>query len=239
MNTRSTKVVTRNDWLKARLQLLRQEKALTKARDALTEARMNLPRVKVETDYEFTAVNGRKSLSDLFCGHSQLIVQHFMFGADWDEGCPSCSFWADGYNGIVDHLNARDISMVVVSTATIDRLEAYRKRMGWSFEWLSAAGCDFNRDFAVSFSEADLAQDGVANYNFGTSRFNGPEAPGISVFQRDPDGAIYHTYSTYGRGLDVFNNAYQLMDIVPRGRDEAGLAHTMSWLRRRDQYSAQ
>jgi len=236
MNSNATSTVTHSDWLKARLDILQQEKALTLARDALTEARMKMPRLKVNQDYQFETADGLKSLSELFAGRSQLIVQHFMFAADWKEGCPSCSFWADGYNGIQEHLNARDISMVVVSSAPVQTLQDYRKKMGWSFEWVSASNSTFNRDFAVSFTPAELAQDSAENYNFGTSRFNGPEAPGISVFQKDADDTIYHTYATYGRGLDVFNPAYQLMDIVPRGRDESGLEHTMSWVRRRGQY---
>ena len=158
-----------------------------------------------------------------------------MFGADWDEGCPSCSFWADGYDGIVPHLNARDVSLVAISTAPIEKLVAYRQRLGWTFNWLSAAHNSFNQDFGVTFSAEDLAQEGN-NYNFGSGRFNGPEAPGISVFVKGEDGGIFHSYSAFARGLDMFNPAYHYLDAVPQGRDEDGLAFTMAWLKRRDAY---
>lgn len=234
MNSSTT--VATEQWLKARKSLLKKEKEFTKARDRLTEARMALPRVKVRDEYVLTGVDGERSFKDLFGGKSQLIVQHFMFGVDWQAGCASCSFWADGYDGIVEHLGARDIAMIVVSSAPLDSLEAYRKRMGWSFQWFSCAGSSFNHDFGVSFSQAELNADSHPNYNFSTSRFDGTEAPGLSVFAKDADETIYHTYSTYGRGLDMLNPAYQLMDLVPKGRDESELPHTMDWLRRRDEY---
>ncbi len=235
METRN--VVTRDEWLNARLALLEQEKAFTKERDALSNARQSLPWVKIEKDYQFEGPAGRTRLGDLFAGRSQLIVYHFMYGEDWEEGCPSCSFWADGYDPLVVHLKARDISLVAVSTASIDELELYKKRMGWSFPWLSSAGSDFNQDFAVSFDPETLS-DEANNYNFGTGRFNGPEAPGLSVFAKGEDGEIFHTYSAYARGLDIFNAAYHYMDAVPKGRDEDDLDFSMAWLRRRDQYES-
>ncbi len=229
------KIVTEREWLEARTALLSREKAFTKERDELTRARQALPWVRVESDYVFDGPNGKETLSDLFDGRSQLIVYHFMYGADWDEGCPSCSFWADNFNDIIVHLNARDVSMVAISTAPRSKLSAYQKRLGWSFKWLSAAANSFNRDYHVSFTDEDLAKDGP-NYNFGTKRFDGSEAPGMSVFFKDADGAIFHTYSSYARGLDMFNTAYHYLDAVPKGRDEEGLSHTMAWLKRNDSY---
>lgn len=229
------KIVTKPKWLDARRALLEREKAFTKERDELTRARQELPWVRIEADYVFDGPNGKESLSDLFDGRSQLIIYHFMYGTDWDEGCPSCSFWADGYDRIAVHLNARDVSLAAISTAPLEKLNAYKKRLGWSFKWLSAAGNRFNQDFHVSFSEEELAKD-APNYNFGTKRFNGPEATGMSVFVKDADGTNYHTYSAYARGLDMFNPAYQYLDAVPKGRDEDGLPHTMAWLRRNDSY---
>ena len=158
-----------------------------------------------------------------------------MYGPDWEQGCPSCSFWADNFNGIVIHLNHRDISLVAVSRARLETLEAYRKRMGWGFKWVSSFGNDFNRDYNVSFTPDEMKK-GEMTYNFGVSKFPSEEAPGISVFYRDPEGDVFHTYSCYSRGLDMLNVAYHFMDLVPKGRDEGDLPHSMAWLRRRDQY---
>lgn len=229
------KTVSREDWLQAREDFLQQEKAFTRERDALSKARQALPRWKVDADYEFTGQNGSVKLTEMFAGHSQLIVQHFMFGPDWEEGCPSCSFWADGYNGTIAHLNARDINMVAVSNAPLQSLQAYKQRMGWTFPWYSSMGSSFNFDFAVSFT-AEQLESGENNYNYGTQRFNGQEAPGMSVFELDQEGAVYHTYSAYARGLDMFNATYHYMDAVPKGRDEDELPFSMAWLRRRDSY---
>ena len=233
MDTRKT--VSRQEWLAARKEFLQQEKEFTRQRDALSAARQALPRVKVEQNYSFESADGPTTLAELFDGRSQLIVQHFMFGSDWEEGCPSCSFWADGYDGFICHLNARDISMVAVSNAPLDKLHDYRRRMGWSFPWVSSMGTSFNSDFAVSFTEEELSTD-EPNYNFGTQRFGMPEAPGMSVFEKEEDGAVFHTYSAYSRGLDMFNAAYHYMDSVPKGRDEGELPHPMAWLRRHDSY---
>jgi len=228
-------IVSKPDWTAARLELLEKEKAFTKARDALSAERRALPWERVETNYLFDGERGPVSLADLFAGRGQLIVYHFMFGPDWEAGCKSCSFWADNYNPAVVHLNHRDTNLVAVSRAPLDRLLAYRKRLGWSFEWVSSLGNSFNRDFAVSFPDA--AARAGNNYNFGTIHFGGEEAPGISVFARDGD-AIFHTYSTYARGLDMLNGTYHLLDLVPRGRDEANLGFTMEWVRRHDEYKA-
>jgi predicted dithiol-disulfide oxidoreductase (DUF899 family) len=230
-------IASSQDWTAARRAFLEKEKAFTRARDELSAARRALPWRKIETDYLFEGERGRVSLADLFEGRSQLIVYHFMFGPDWEAGCKSCSFWADNYDRIVVHLNARDTNLVAVSRAPYPRLAAYRQRMGWSFTWVSSLGNSFNHDFAVSFTGEELARPGN-NYNFGTQKFGIDEAPGLSVFARE-NGAIYHTYSTYSRGLDMLNGAYHLLDLVPKGRDEAELSYTMEWLRRRDEYSKQ
>jgi predicted dithiol-disulfide oxidoreductase (DUF899 family) len=228
-------IASKQDWTAARLAFLEKEKAFTRARDELSAARRALPWEKIETSYLFDGADGKVSLGDLFRGRSQLIVYHFMFGPDWEAGCKSCSFWADNFERIVIHLNARDTNLVAIARAPYQRLAAYRKRMGWSFEWVSSFGNSFNHDFAVSFTPEDLAKGGN-NYNFATQKFGIDEAPGISVFARE-GGAIYHTYSTYARGLDMLNGAYHLLDIVPKGRDESETGN-MGWLRRHDEYKA-
>ncbi len=228
------KVVSRAEWLAARTALLEREKAFTRERDALSAARRALPWVQVEKDYAFEGAGGRESLADLFGGAGQLIVYHFMFGPDWDEGCPSCSYWMDNFDGIDVHLRHRDTALVAVSNAPYGKLAAYRERMGWRFRWVSSLGSDFNRDFHVTFTEEEIQND-RAYYNYREGPFPGTEAPGISVFRRR-DGRVYHTYSCYSRGLDMLNGAYHLLDLTPKGRDEDDLPWTMAWLRRRDQY---
>lgn len=224
-------IVTRNEWLKARKALLVKEKAFTRARDALSAERRALPWVKVEKDYRFQTSDGAQSLADLFDGKSQLIIYHFMLGEGWMAGCPSCSFWADGYDGIDVHLGQRDMAFVTIAAAPLDQIEAYRRRMGWTFKWVSSHGSDFNRDYHVSFTENDTGY-----YNYREGGFGSGEAPGVSVFVKKEDGAVYHTYSCYGRGLDMLNIAYHYMDIAPKGRDETGLDFPMAWLRRHDEY---
>jgi predicted dithiol-disulfide oxidoreductase (DUF899 family) len=231
------KVVSGEEWLAARRGFLVKEKEFTRLRDELSRQRRELPWVKVDKAYVFDGPDGKQSLSDLFAGRGQLIVYHFMFGPDWKEGCPSCSFWADNYNGVVTHLAHRDVSLVAISRAPLEKLEAYKKRMGWSFKWLSSLGNDFNRDFAVSFTPDEL-KEGGNNYNFATTRFSGEEAPGASVFVRGEDGGIYRSYSCYARGLDMLNGAYHLLDLVPKGRDEQGLPYPMAWVRRHDKYES-
>ena len=226
-------IVPRKTWLNARLALLEEEKALTRASDALAEKRRALPWVKLEADYTFASTRGPRTLDGLFGDHSQLVINHFMFGEGWEAGCPSCSFWADGYDGLVAHLAARDIAFVTVSNAPIDQIEAYRKRMGWSFAWVSSHGSDFNADFRVTIPESERE---TGYYNFANQGFPATEAPGVSVFAKDEAGAVYHTYSCYARGLDRLNAGYQLIDLTPKGRDEDALSHTMGWLRRHDEY---
>ena len=227
--------VSHAEWLSARRELLNKEKQFTQLRDELSAARRALPRVRIEKDYRFTCPDGDVSLADLFGDNSQLVVYHFMFGADWQEGCPSCSFWADNYNGTDIHLAHRDITLVAVSRAPLEKLLAYRQRMGWTFDWVSSGDSDFNFDFAVSFTEQQRAEESP-NYNFATIKFPMEEAPGFSVFYKDEDGAIYHTYSTYARGLDILNAAYHIMDMTPKGRDEDKLPYPMDWVRRHDRY---
>lgn len=228
-------IVSRDEWLATRVELLAREKEFTRAREALAAERRQLPWVRIEKDYTFVGPAGPETLADLFDGRSQLVVYHFMFGPDWEEGCPSCSFWADNFERIVVHLNHRDVSLAAVSRARSETLAAYGERMGWSFRWVSSLNCDFNRDFHVSFTPEQLAA-GSHTYNYAPAGFSGEEAPGVSVFARDGEGGIFHTYSTYARGLDMLNAAYHYLDIVPKGRDEDDLPFTTAWLRRRDQY---
>lgn len=225
------RIVSQEEWLKARKAFLAKEKEFTRARDELARLRRELPWAKVEKPYSFDAAEGRVSLGDLFAGNSQLLVYHFMFGPDWNEGCPSCSFWADNYNGVDIHLAHRDTALVAVSRAPLAKLDAYKKRMGWTFRWVSSAGSDFNFDYGASFKPDEQG----LQYNFGTIKPYGEETPGISVFRRGDDGAIYHTYSTYARGLDVVNGTYHLLDLTSKGRHEDP-NHPMSWVKRHDRY---
>jgi predicted dithiol-disulfide oxidoreductase (DUF899 family) len=228
-------VVSREKWIEARREHLTREKEFTRLRDQLSADRRNLPWVKVDKPYVFDGPKGPESLADLFEGRQQLIVQHFMFDPSWDEGCKSCSFWVDNFDGIGVHLAHRDVTFVLVSRAPLATLEAYRARMGWHIKWVSSFHTDFNRDYHVSFTDEERAA-GQAYYNYATGSFPAPEGPGVSVFYRDHDGTVYHTYSTYSRGLDMLNGAYHLLDLVPKGRDEKGLSYTMEWLQRHDQY---
>jgi predicted dithiol-disulfide oxidoreductase (DUF899 family) len=229
------RVVTREEWLGERKALLAKEKEFTRLRDELSRKRRELPWVRVDKPYLFDGPAGKRTLSDLFGGRRQLIVFHFMFGPDWEEGCPSCSFWADNLNGIVVHLNHRDVSFVAISRAPLEKLSAYRKRMGWSFDWLSSFGSDFNEDYHVFPSPEELAK-GEAFYNYALTKTSSTERPGVSVFYKDPAGTIFHTYSCYARGLDMLNVAYHYLDLTPRGRDEDGLSFPMAWVRRHDAY---
>lgn len=228
-------VLSHDDWIEARKALLEKEKAFTKARDDISAARRALPWEKVEKDYRFTAPDGEKPLGDLFDGCEQLTVVHFMFGPGWEQGCPSCSLMADHYNPAVIHLAHRDVSLVAVSRAPIGEIETFRKRMGWEFPWVSSHGSDFNDDFHVSFTEEELER-GEVYYNYAETKFPASEAPGISYFALGDDGAVYHTYSTYGRGLDIFITAYNFLDHAPKGRDEQDLSYGMEWVRHHDRY---
>lgn len=227
------RVVSHEQWVSERVAFMRREKEFTRLRDELSRQRRELPWERVGKPYVFDGPQGRETLADLFEHRSQLVVYHFMFNPAASEGCPSCSFWADNFNGIDIHLAHRDITFLAISRAPFPKLEAYRKRMGWSFKWVSSGETDFNYDFQVSF-DPEAAKSGVACYNYGTGRRIQEDMPGVSVFCRDQDGDIYHTYSTYSRGIDLLNGAYNYIDLTPRGRDEG--ERIMSWLRRRDQY---
>jgi predicted dithiol-disulfide oxidoreductase (DUF899 family) len=222
----NARIVDRDTWLTERLELLAAERDLTHRRDALSAQRRELPWVEVTTDYIFDTDDGPRRLAELFGPASQLIVYHFMFGPDWEEGCPSCSFWADNYNGTQIHLAHRDVTLIACSRAPLAKLTAYRQRMGWSFPWVSSFGSSFNEDFGVT--EA-------TTYNYAPVADPMEESPGLSVFAKQDD-KVFHTYSCYSRGLDAFNSAYQLLDLVPKGRDEDDLPWTMAWLKRHDQY---
>ncbi len=224
-------VVSRESWLTARCELLAEEKAFTAARDALSAKRRRMPWVKVEADYAFDGPKGVTSLAGLFDGRGQLIVYHFMMGPDWKEGCKSCSFWADNFNGIGVHLKQRDVTLVAVSSAPLAKIEAFRKRMGWRFPWVSSNGTSFNADFGVSREPGKALL-----YNYHREITEMVELPGISVFARDGHGQVFHTYSCYARGLDMLNGAYHFLDLVPKGRDEDGLPDTMAWVKHHDRY---
>jgi len=226
------RIVSHAEWLEARKAHLAKEKEFTRARDELARQRRELPWVKVEEPYTFDAAEGRVSLGDLFGGNGQLLIYHFMMGPDWEEGCPSCSFWADNYNGVDVHLAHRDTALVAVSRAPLAKIDAYKKRMGWTFRWVSSAGSDFNFDYDASFRPDE---EGL-RYNFGTIKPFGEETPGISAFRRGDGGEIYHTYSTYARGLDMLNSAYHLLDLTSKGRDEQDLPWPMAWVKRHDRY---
>jgi len=229
-------VVDKATWLAARQELLASEKNLQAARDDLARKRRSLPSCRLEADYEFAGEGGSETFAELFGEHSQLLVYHFMFHPDWDEGCKSCSFWADSFDGMIPHLAARDVAFAVISRAPLTRLLEYQKRMGWSFHWVSSEGSSFNYDFDVSFTDEEIdANDTRYNYTEGSSV--GPEMPGVSVFQKDSDNRIFHTYSTFGRGLDPLNPVYQLLDLTPNGRDEDALPYPMDWVRRHDSYA--
>jgi predicted dithiol-disulfide oxidoreductase (DUF899 family) len=224
-------VVSHDEWVSARRAFLDEEKAFTRARDELSRRRRELPWERIEKEYVFEGPDGRETLADLFDGRSQLVVYHFMFDPEDDEGCKSCSFWADNFDRIVVHLNARDVTMVAVSRAQLDKLERYRGRLGWTFKWLSSYGSDFNHDFGASFAADELDRP---VYNFGTLPPGGPDREGVSVFFRDSSGEVFRTYSAYARGIDMLNTAYHYLDLVPRGRDEEG--RPQAWVRRRDEY---
>jgi len=231
----SHQIVSPEEWVVARQELLTKEKEFTRLRDQLSQQRRALPWVKVGKEYVFDGPDGKETLAELFAGRSQLLIYHFMFGPDWDEGCKSCSFWADNYNDIIVHLRHRDVTMVTISRAPLSKLAAYQQRMGWGFKWVSSFGTDFNWDYHVSFTPEQERQ-GEVYYNYQTSRYFSSEGPGISVFYKDEQGNIFHTYSCYARGLDMMNSAYHHLDLTPKGRDEAGLPSPQAWVRRHDQY---
>jgi predicted dithiol-disulfide oxidoreductase (DUF899 family) len=225
-------VVSHDEWVKARKRFLAREKAFTKERDALSAERRALPWEKVEKEYVFDGPSGKETLAELFGAKSQLIVYHFMFGVDWDEGCPACSFWADNFNGIVAHLKQRDTTMVAISRAALPKLEAFKKRMGWNFRWVSSGKNDFNRDYGVAFTPQEV-EGKKAVYNYTTQSQMATEREGASVFFKDPAGNVFHTYSAYARGIDLVNTAYNYMDLLPKGRDEGS---PLDWIRHHDKY---
>ena len=230
-------IVSRDAWLEARRALLDEEKALTRQQDALNAARQRLPWVRIERDYAFDSTGGTKTLAELFDGRSQLIAYYFMFGPDWDAGCTGCSFLADHIDGANQHLRHHDITLIALSRAPLAKLQAYRARMGWRFDWVSSAGSSFNHDFGVSFTKAERAS-GEKRYNFGTLAPEMDELPGTSVFAKDATGAVFHTYSTYARGDERSLGAYMFLDITPKGRNENGPHHNlMDWVKRHDEYA--
>jgi predicted dithiol-disulfide oxidoreductase (DUF899 family) len=225
-------VVSQDEWLEARKRLLAEEKEFTRLRDRLSERRRALPWEAVRREYTFEGASGKETLAELFRGLSQLVVYHFMFDPSWDEGCKSCSFWADNFDGIDVHLAHRDIRFVAISRAPFAKLEAYRRRMGWRFKWLSSFGSDFNYDYGVSFTDAEVAS-GTANWNYEKQKPPLTEMVGVSVFAADARG-VFHTYSCYERGVDLLNGAYNYIDLTPKGRDEGG--RSQFWVRRHDEY---
>lgn len=236
INLDNHQVVSKDEWIEARKVLLKKEKEYTKLRDQLSKQRRDLPWVAVDKEYVFNGSNGKESLSDLFDGRNQLIIYHFMYDPNWDVGCPSCSFWADNFNNIIVHLDQRDVTMIAVSRAPYSKIDAYKKRMGWDFKWVSSFDTDFNFDYTVSFTQEELAKK-KAFYNFISQDPRISEREGISVFYKDPSGKIFHTYSAYERGIDILNNTYNYLDLVPKGRDEDGYDFPMAWVRRHDEYN--
>jgi predicted dithiol-disulfide oxidoreductase (DUF899 family) len=228
----SHRVVSRNQWIEERKALLAREKEFTQLRDQLSHARRDLPWVRVDKDkdYVFDGAGGKQTLAELFAGRQQLIVYHLMFDPSWEEACSRCSFWADNFNGVLVHLNQRDVSLVAISRAPFTKLPAFQKRMGWSFNWVSSFANDFNHDYHVSFAPEQIAQ-GEVIYNYRLVKNSMSERPGISVFYKDPGGTIFHTYSCYARGLDMLNVAYHYLDLTPKGRDEEELPFPMAWVR--------
>jgi len=229
-------IVSETEWLAARKQLLAKEKEFTRRRDELSAERRNLPWVEVKKEYTFETPAGKQTLADLFGRKSQLVIYHFMLGPGWQEGCPSCSFLADHFDGANVHLAQRDVQLVAVSRAPLPEIQLFQQRMGWRFPWVSSNGSDFNFDYHVSFHREER-ESGKAYYNYENSGFPSEEGPGASVFLKDEAGRVLHTYSTFGRGLDILVGAYNFLDLVPKGRDEDGLAFTMSWVRHHDRYS--
>lgn len=231
---KQTEIVSEAEWLIARKDLLAREKEFTRQRDALSAARRELPMVKVGKEYVFEGPEGKETLADLFDGRSQLIVYHFMFGPGWEEGCKSCSYLADHFDGANWHLPHRDVTLAVVSRAPLSEFLPYKKRLGWRFKWVSSYGSDFNFDYHVSFTKEEEKKN-KAYYNYKSGEYLNDELPGLSVFFKDENGDVFHTYSTYARGLDALVGTYNFLDLAPKGRDEDA-EETMSWVRRHDEY---
>ncbi|MBT8766903.1 DUF899 domain-containing protein [Metapseudomonas boanensis] len=232
MNIDNHPVVSREQWVLAREAHLRREKEFTRLRDQLSAERRALPWVRIDKAYVFEGPQGRETLSDLFDGRSTLVIYHFMFGPGWEEGCPGCSFLADHIDSANQHLKHHDVTLLVVSRAPWPEFQSFKRRMGWQFKWMSSHGSDFNYDFGVAVKADDIAA-GTARYNYGTSKDPGEDMPGLSVFYRNHAGEIFHTYSTYARGLDMLVGAYNYLDLLPKGRDEQEI---MDWMRHHDRY---
>jgi predicted dithiol-disulfide oxidoreductase (DUF899 family) len=226
---------SKEQWIEARRALLAQEKAWTRERDRLAERRRALPWVKVEKEYVFEGPNGRETLGELFAGRSQLIVKHFMLGPDWEEGCVGCSFQTDHFDGALPHLEHHDVTLIAVSRAPLAKIEAFRERMGWGVKWVSSQGSDFNFDYHVSFTAEDEAR-GEVYYNYEKRPFASDELSGESVFFKDADGTIFHTYSAYARGTEQLIGTYQFLDLTPKGRDETIAGNLTDWVRHHDRY---
>ena len=226
-------IVSKAEWDAKRIELLKKEKAFTRQRDELSILRRSLPWQKIDKEYPLKSKHGDIRFADMFDGRSQLIIYHFMFGPDWDEGCKSCSFWADHFNSIIIHLNQRDVSFGAISNGPIEKLLEFQKRMGWDFHWASSLNSDFNYDFNVSFDEGQEGEYNFKNVAAGPAN----ERPGISVFYKDDQEKLYRTYSTYARGLEDFNTVYRYLDVVPKGRDEKDLCYAQEWVKLKDQYT--
>lgn len=231
MNT----IVNQEQWLAQRMDLLAREKELMRLQDQLASDRRALPWVRVEKQYVFDTPQGKRSLADLFEGRSQLVVQHFMFAPEQERGCAHCSYMADHTDGALPHLAQRNVSFVAVSRAPLASLERMRQEMGWRFKWVSSGESDFNYDFHVSFAQAEMAR-GEVYYNYREQPFPHEDAPGVSVFYKDQAGVVYHTYSTFGRGVEVMMHTYRMLDLTPVGRNEDGLPYTMAWVKHHDRY---
>ena len=231
-STQNHRLVSMDAWIAERATLLAHEKELTRLGDQIARERRALPWVRVDKTYVFDTQAGRRTLAELFAGRHQLLVQHFMLAPGWEQGCKNCSYMADHTDATTLHLAQRDVTVVAVSRAPLSEIEHFRRRMGWKFPWVSSHGNDFNRDFHVSFTADELA-DGKADYNFGRMP-RGEEMPGVSAFWKDDAGEVFHTYSTYGRGVEVMMHTYRLLDLTPKGRDENG--HAMGWVRHHDRY---
>jgi predicted dithiol-disulfide oxidoreductase (DUF899 family) len=230
-------VVSPDRWIAERKALLVREKELTRLQDEIARQRRALPWERIDKAYTFDTPEGRRTLADLFEGRSQLMVQHFMLGPGWEQGCPSCSFMADHTDGMNVHLAHRDITFVAISRAPLAEIERFRQRMGWQFKWVSSHGSEFNHDFRVSFTPEERARgNGEVYYNYGMQPFPAEEAPGISLFYKNDAGEVFHTYSTFGRGVEVMMGTYNMLDLAPKGRDEEGLSYVMQWVRHHDRY---
>jgi predicted dithiol-disulfide oxidoreductase (DUF899 family) len=229
------KVVSESEWVAARTELLLKEKEFTRLRDDLSRQRRELPWVRVDKAYAFDGPTGKVTLADLFKGKSQLVVYHFMFAPDWSEGCKGCSFHMDHVDGMLPHIAQRDVAFVTISRAPLSKIEAFKKRMGWHVDWVSSADSDFNYDYQATFRQDSTSGESVY-YNYTMQTFPDRDAPGLSVFYKDGSGTVYHTYSTYARGLDILLGTYNYLDLVPKGRDEHGPTGGEGWIRHHDRY---